>query len=195
MLLLGLGALLGYPLLLASSRKMENDGGGGYAPPQYAPPQYAPQPPQYAPPPQYGGGQYDAHDVYNHREQYGHYHAEVRIHSKDGHSFWTVAQYSTICMEFKVDNGANVCVIGDKAYSYLRRAIGSEMQETSTSFGNGKTSKSWRFVFPYLTVGEITLRDVECVYVPGAQRNLLGATFLNRCDYNVSGGVMTIRGR
>lgn len=185
MILLTLGTLFFGGALVASSRKMENDGGGSY-PPSFDPPRHTPQP-------QYGGSQYGQYDDQEdgHSPGYNFATREVRIRSKDG-QFWTVAQYSTISMEFKVDTGANDCVIGDKAYSYLRRAIGNEMRSTSASVANGEAHQAWSFTFPYLTVGAITLQEVECVYIPGGQRNLLGMSFLGRCNMSMRGNEMTL---
>jgi hypothetical protein len=201
----GIAALLGLGgATIKSSRNMENGGGNAYRnqTPSYSPPQYNPLPqPQgyggypevYDPGPSYGdpGGGYGYQD-------YGSPQNEVVL-LKQGKHFYANVGFGDQVMNMMVDTGASPCVVGDEVWRWLKSQGIRSQGRSDVNIAGGVNAKAEKFTFPYLTVvgadnqSFVTVTDVDARYLPG-ESGLLGMSFLGRCDLQVSGDQMIIRG-
>lgn len=188
--------IFGVPALLAlgTAKVARGPSDGAAGPP---PASYAPQPYAYGGMPAYPIPQqpYVAQEAYQPQLYDGFNPAtgEAVAYKEDG-QFTTTASYSSVNIPMKVDTGADICVIGDDAYSWLRDAIGNEMRQSEIFLADGRTVEAWHFTFPYLTVGSISLPEVQSCYIPGRRSGLLGMSFLGRCHIEMHGNQMILRG-
>jgi len=192
LLLAGLTLLFG-GATIASSRRMESEGGPSYAPqPIYAQPQggYAPQP-SY-PGPTHGHQAYYVQDQPPPNNQ-------VVLQSVEGGGFYANVRHADWVMHMHVDTGANICAVGDEVWSTIRRSVQVRGASSAIVAGDRRISTT-RFVFPWLALvgpdgrNTVTIRDVEGSYVPGSKIGLLGMPFLRHCDVRMAGDQMVIRG-
>lgn len=193
LLLAGLTLLFG-GATIASSRRIESEGGGSYSPqPIYAQPQgsYTPQS-SYA-------GQGHGHQTYYVQDQ-RQPKDQIVLHSVDGRGFYGNVRHGDWVMHMHIDTGASVCAVGDEVWSHIRRSV-QILGDGSATTASGQKVKTTSFVFPWLAlVGDgggnaFVVRNIEAMHVPGSKIGLLGMPFLRQCDVRMANDQMIIRGR
>jgi clan AA aspartic protease (TIGR02281 family) len=186
MFLLALGTLFFGGLTVASSRRIESDGGAPIGPSQ-----------AYAQPPQYGGAAYGQPQpgYGGYQMQYAAYGNEVRIpcDAKGHHHVRANIAGRTVSM--MVDTGSTGVVI-DHATAW---ALGIPLDRVRYDFPvrvGDTVYYAYRFAIPEIIVeGRLSARDVDAVvHREDGGPNLLGMSFLNRFRVQMAGGEMVIGG-
>jgi aspartyl protease family protein len=119
---------------------------------------------------------------------------EVTIYRDAKGAYTTVGSINGRTVSFMVDTGATaIAMSSDEArrLGIVYRLDGDPVGVTTAS----GTVPGHRVALDRVTVGDITLRNVEALVIPGdlPEQVLLGLTFLNRVDMRQDGTVMVLR--
>lgn len=119
---------------------------------------------------------------------------EVKIYRNPKGTYTTAGSINGRPVDFMVDTGATAIAMSSteaRRLGIVYRLDGAPVGVTTAS----GTVPGHRVTLDRVAVGEITLRNVEALVIPGdlPEQVLLGLTFLNRVDMRQEGAQMVLR--
>lgn len=121
---------------------------------------------------------------------------EVKIYRDVKGAYTTVGSINGRPVDFMVDTGATAIALSAKEARRLGIAYRLDGSPVGVTTASGSVP-GHRVTLDRVAVGDITLRNVEALVIPGdlPEQALLGLTFLNRVDLRQEGAEMVLRAK
>jgi aspartyl protease family protein len=119
---------------------------------------------------------------------------EVKIYRNPRGTYTTAGSINGRPVDFMVDTGATAIAMSATAARRLGIVYRLDGDPVGVTTASG-TVAGHRVTLDRVTVGDITLRGLDALVIPGdlPEQVLLGLTFLNRVDMRQEGAVMVLR--